>query len=235
VREPEMVQIPAGRFSIGSASGTVVNANETPVCAWELPSYAIGRYPVTNYQYLAFVQDTGTTPPRYWEHSTYPEELRDHPVVYVTWTEALAYCRWLAGKTGKPYRLPTEAEWERAAKGNSNKIWPWGNDWIADRCNAEGKFNRTTPVGHFSPAGDSPEGVADLAGNVWEWCSSLYRPYPYSDKDERENPATIGERTLRGGSFLVGKNQVRCTCRHKHLSTSLDRDIGFRVALSLSS
>jgi formylglycine-generating enzyme required for sulfatase activity len=118
----------------------------------------------------------------------------DHPVVGVSWYEAVAYCRWLtealqaagALDESEVVRLPTEAEWEKAARGEHARRWPWGDDFDpAWAITGESGLRRTTPVGKYSPAGDSPYGAADIAGNVWEWCSSLYRDYPFDSDDGR--------------------------------------------------
>ena len=139
-------------------------------------------------------------------------------MVGVSWYEAVAYCSWLTAETGdakRPYRLPTEAEWERAAAARrqatgDSRRYPWGDQWDKQRCNnKELGLGQTTPVGQFSPAGDSPEGVSDLAGNVWEWCSTRYggvdaKPkfgYPYQ-ADEREDLEGDDTRILRGGSWF---------------------------------
>jgi len=228
VLEPQLIYIPAGNFSIGSTTFAI----EQPVHTLYLPQYAIGRYLITNYEYRAFVLDTGAKSPRHWEGNSYPDNLGDNPVVYISWHDAVAYCHWLSQKTGKPYRLPTEAEWEKAAKGTDERIWPWGNEWDTSKCNsADSRLNHTTPVGHFSPNGDSPYGIADMAGNVWEWCSSLYQPYPYRD-DDRENMKVTGDRMLRGGCFSDENTLVRCSYRYKRLPESSDRNIGFRVVVT---
>jgi formylglycine-generating enzyme required for sulfatase activity len=123
--------------------------------------------------------------------------------VYVTWHDAMAYCRWLARVTGRAYRLPSEAEWEKAARGTDGRIWPWGNKWDSKRCNSrEGGPGNTTPVGQYSPQGDSPYGCVDMAGNVWEWTLSLLKDYPYDPKDGREDAQAEGRRRLRGGAFF---------------------------------
>jgi formylglycine-generating enzyme required for sulfatase activity len=97
----------------------------------------------------------------------------------VSWYEAYAYCRWLAEATGKPYRLPTEMEWEKAARGTDGRMFPWGNTWSKELCNSREIWDRadprTTPVGQFSPDGDSPYGAADMCGNLWEWCGTRWR------------------------------------------------------------
>jgi len=133
-----------------------------------LDEYQIGRYPVTNAEYAEFVADAGRETPKHWRGDRPPEELVSHPVVYVTWEDALAYVDWLRERTGQPYRLPTEAEWEKAARGQDGRQWPWGNDWDPAKANCKpGGPGRTTPVGQYSPGGDSAYDCADTAGNVW--------------------------------------------------------------------
>ena len=164
--------------------------NEAPQHEVTLPAYAIGRYPVTNAEFKRFIEDGGYTTQGYWTEAGWKQKESDRwtkprlwddaqwndpaqPVVGVSWYEAAAYCQWLAKKSGKPYRLPTEAEWEFAARGKEGNRYPWGNTWDKTKCNnKENGANGTTPVGQFSPQGDSSFGVGDLAGQVWEWCST---------------------------------------------------------------
>jgi formylglycine-generating enzyme required for sulfatase activity len=158
--------------------------------------------------------------------------MADHPVVNVSWHDALGYVQWLAERTGKPYRLPTEAEWEKAARGQEGWLWPWGNDWDPARvnCKPDG-LGRTSARGQYSPAGDSPYGCADMAGNVWEWCSSSDRPYPYLVEDGRENPLGNERRILRGGSWYNDTpNYARCAYRGRSHPNSTEVYLGFRVA-----
>jgi formylglycine-generating enzyme required for sulfatase activity len=158
------VVVPAGPFLMGSSD------NEKPQHTVELATYRIARYPVTNAEYQAFVQDSGHGPPQHWYGEDYPEGEGNHPVVNVYWLDALAYCEWLSEKTGKPYRLPTEAEWEKAARGTDGRIYPWGNEWDETKLNSRDSGpGDTTPVGQYSPGGDSPYGAADMAGNVLCW------------------------------------------------------------------
>jgi formylglycine-generating enzyme required for sulfatase activity len=179
--EPEMVLIPAGEFLMGSDPSVDKDArdNEQPQHTLSLPDYYLAKTPVTNAQYAAFVQATTYhRQPGGWEHGKPPKGREDHPVVNVTWHDAVTYCRWLSEVTGRPYRLPSEAEWEKGARGSDGRIYPWGNQWDAKRCNTRESGKRdTTPVGAF-PEGASPYGLLDMAGNVWEWTRSVYKSYP---------------------------------------------------------
>ena len=225
---PEFVSIPAGEFWMGSDQ---ISDDERPVHRVRVEAFAISRYPVTNAQYAVFVQATGQKPPRHWEGGQVPPHLANHPVVNVTWDGAVAYCRWLSQETGQAYRLPSEAEWERAARGAADqREWPWGDGWDAEKCNTvEGGPGTITPAGIYS-AGASPEGVLDMAGNVWEWCSSLYKPYPYDPGDGRENPKAKGSRVLRGGSWNGSRNGARCACRNGYDAGNWNHFVGFRCA-----
>jgi len=239
VFEPETVAIPAGEFIMGSTAAEVrqklADENETPQHPVTLPAYRIGRFPVTNLEYKAFVAAADYQPPKHWPNGQLPETLADHPVVYVSWDDAVAYCRWLSEKTGQPYRLPTEAEWEKAARGAAGRRYPWGSQFEPGRCNSEeAGINATTPVGQFSPAGDSPFGCADMAGNVREWCSTVYEKYPYVAADGREDLDRMDVfRVLRGGAFNDLPQSVRCAFRFRDDPGDWgDNDSGFRVVLS---
>jgi formylglycine-generating enzyme required for sulfatase activity len=150
----------------------------------------------------------------------------------VSWHDARDYCRWLGQKFGKAYRLPTEAEWEKAARGMDGRAYPWGNEFDRARCNSqEGGVGTTTPVGQYSPQGDSPHGAADMAGNVFEWTASLRRGYPYDRGDGREDPRAPGPRVVRGGAFNGGCLVVRCAYRYWYVPDGRRDFLGFRVAL----
>ncbi|MEW5718366.1 MAG: SUMF1/EgtB/PvdO family nonheme iron enzyme, partial [Chloroflexota bacterium] len=193
-----IINIPAGEFVMGEGN----DAHKVYVDA-----FYIARYPVTNAEYKKFVDatkhdvpfvDTDWAKPYNWDRKnrTYPKEREKHPVVLVTWRDAVAYCKWAGG------RLPTEAEWEKAASWDEAKkekrVYPWGKEFDKNKCNSsESGIGGTTPVGKYSPQGDSAYGVADMAGNVWEWCNSLYRGYPYRADDGREDAQSDGARVVR--------------------------------------
>jgi formylglycine-generating enzyme required for sulfatase activity len=235
--EPEMVLIPAGEFLMGSDPQKDQDAykNEQPQHTPYLPDYYIARTPVTNAQYLAFVQATGYEQPGHWKGGKPPAGKENHPVVYVSWDDAVAYCNWLSEVTGRDYRLPSEAEWEKAARGTDGRIYPWGDEPPDEgRCNFGGKVGETMPVGQYSPQGDSPYGCADMAGNVWEWTRSLDRGYPYDPRDGREDleAGRYGLRVLRGGAFYYEARDIRCAYRNWYLSDVRSRGSGFRVLAS---
>jgi formylglycine-generating enzyme required for sulfatase activity len=245
----EMILIPAGDFVMGSERGA---DDERPQQKVYVPDFYIARYPVTNAEFEAFVEAT-----RYvtaaekegkgycwlgnrldWVHGAdwrYPRGTiyvgiagkDQHPVVQVSWDDALAYCQW-AGK-----RLPTEAEWEKAARGTDGRTWPWGNEWVDGKCNtSEGDLRDTTPVDRYSPAGDSPYGIADMAGNVGEWTEDWYKAYPGSTfrKD------AFGEkyRVVRGGSWEDYQKYTRCAVRDPLGPSIRYSQVGFRVVVSLA-
>jgi len=233
----DMIFIEEGTFTMGSNDG---HPNHQPEHQVQVASFFIDVWPVTNAEYRRFVEATGYPVPNYdvswcdargynWdpETRTYPEGKGDHPVVLVTWEDAMAYAAW-AQK-----RLLTEAEWERAARGLEGRRYPWGNEFeLRCCCNSkEAGLGGTSPVGHFSPDGDTPEGVVDMVGNVWEWTNSLYWPYPYDANDGRESRQATGFRVLRGASWMNDTNVTHCLSR-------LDGDfqfftnVGFRCAVS---
>ena len=234
LKVPETIKIPAGEFLMGSDKKNDPDTfdNETPQHRVYVDSFEIGKYPVTNDQYAVFVSDTGKEPPNHWKNGIIPKGKLNHPVVYISWYDAIAYCQWLSEKTGEPWRLPTEAEWEKAARGVDGRIYPWGNVRPdRTRCNFNRNVGDTTPVGEF-PAGASPYGVLDMAGNVWEWTSSLYKPYPYNFKDGREDAKANGRRVLRGGSWDYRSSLVRSAFRGDFIPDSRVYGSGFRPVRS---
>jgi formylglycine-generating enzyme required for sulfatase activity len=169
------------------------------------------------------------TQPAYWNDEAFNNPAQ--PVVGICWYEARAYCAWLSAQTERVIRLPTEAEWEAAARGFESRRYAYGDDFDAARCNVfESHIRRTTPIGVF-PGGVTPEGVVDLTGNVWEWTSSRYEPYPYRAEDGREVPGGAGRRVVRGGSWLGGQGGARATFRDRYLPASRDLVSGARLVV----
>ncbi|MDY7041898.1 MAG: formylglycine-generating enzyme family protein [Chloroflexota bacterium] len=220
----DMVLIPAGPFIMGSDSD---DPDEAPQQEVDLPAFEIDLFEVTNAQFAAFVEATGhqTDAEKGGEtgwRGFYTEDKDNHPVVKVSWNDAVAYCQWV----GK--RLPTEAEWEKAARGTDGRIYPWGDEWDPARVNSyQSGYRGTTSVGSFAD-GASPYGVFDMAGNVWEWTSDWYLPYPGSNYQDpyfgEENKVT------RGGAWFEEPPQVRASNRNCTCDIAANDDLGFRCA-----
>ncbi len=217
--KPNTVYIPGGPFILGSNAG---NEDETPQQELTVSSYNIDIYPVTNAEYKEFVDGTGHNPPRTWKEGAYPEGTADHPVIWVNWQDAQAYCEW-AGK-----RLPTEFEWERAARGTDGRTYPWGDAFDAAKCNSqESGLKTTSPVGSYAD-GASPDGLFDMAGNVWEWTADWYQGY----RGTRYELSRYGTqfKVLRGGSWFDAQDAVRSTVRKSFDPNQGFSTIGFRCA-----
>jgi formylglycine-generating enzyme required for sulfatase activity len=171
------------------------------------------------------------TQPAYWNDDAFNNPAQ--PVVGISWHEARAYCAWLSAQTGQNFRLPTEAQWEAAARGQEARRYAYGDKFDAKLCNTfETHIRRTTPIGLF-PGGETPDGLMDMTGNVWDWTSSLYRPYPYEATDDRENPITgDGRRVVRGGSWDGGRDLARAASRHGVNPANRDYPLGVRLVCS---
>ncbi len=244
--EPQMVKVLAGKFLMGSTKAQAEQAIkdgadknwvefEQPQHEVELSEYSIGKYPLTNREYQAFIGETKYKSPQGWDGENYPPEKSDHPVVNVSWNDAQEYCKWLSEKTKKTYQLPTEAQWEKAARGVDGRIWSWGNNFGAKNANtAEMGLKDTSPVGQFSPQGDSPYGCADIIGNVWEWCSDWFDEHEYKNRagkivKDPQGPQKSNYRVLRGGAFFNLLRSARCALRN--WDDLLYISGGFRVVL----
>jgi formylglycine-generating enzyme required for sulfatase activity len=220
--EVEMVVVPAGEFVMGS-DDVEADDDERPMARIMVGTFWIDRVEVSNARYRRCVEAGPCAVPI--GGGVDDSARAEHPVVVVSWRQAVTYCGW-AGK-----RLPTEAEWEKAARGVDGRRYPWGDRFDAGRANA-GYSAGTTAVGHYA-AGASPYGVLDMTGNVWEWTSSLYRPYPYDAADGREDREARGARVNRGGSWYYGARYGRTTYRATadHMYRRIG-DLGFRCAAS---
>jgi formylglycine-generating enzyme required for sulfatase activity len=237
---PDMMTIPAGSFTMGSEAGP---ADERPVHSVDLRAFAIDRLPVTNAQFAEFLNAVGTLNKQgerlydfddsdariHQRNSQWNAEAAyaDHPAVEPTWTGARDYCAW------RGTRLPTEAEWEKAARGTDGRKYPWGDN-PPERKHAQfgARFNETAPANAF-PAGASPYGVLGMAGNTWEWVSSAYRPYPYIASDGREDLKAGPVRGTRGGGHDSPAGEMTATQRGANLSRNPragHHNIGFRCA-----
>jgi formylglycine-generating enzyme required for sulfatase activity len=240
--EPVWAEVPAGEFQMGGEG----KYDGKPVHRVHLERFQIARVSVTNAQYRLFVEAAEHTPPGHWEDGRVPRGLESHPVVNVSWHDAMAYCRWLSEATGKSIALPSEAQWEKAARGvRDRREYPWGDEWDETRCNGdELGLEGTTPVGIF-PEGASPYGCLDMAGNVWEWTRSLWGRwtgekaelqfgYPYEPGDGRENLEAGDDvgRVVRGGSFYLAREYARCAFRYRNLPNFDWSYGGFRVVVS---
>lgn len=259
VTQPKKVEwrtIPAGIFAMGSSQKQIHRikqidpdypdkwlAREHPQRQIYLSQFEIGIYPVTNRQFKFFVDDTGYQTDReldglgksvWYKLPGQPlKEKWDHPVVCVTCKDALAYCQWLSRETGDKINLPTEAQWEKAARGDDARLWPWGNQFEETKCNITGKG--TTVVGDY-PQGISPHGVMDCAGNVWEWCRDWFAADYYFRAPNHDPPGPDNGQyyVVRGGSWYHGRRSavsVRSAARFRHFVACYT--FGFRLVREL--
>jgi formylglycine-generating enzyme len=254
-----VARIAAGEFVMGDDEG---EEDERPLHRAYVDEFFIGSRPVTNDEYALFVRETAHPSPAdrglplmvtgalenefralaaryYWTNGTPPEGRGDHPVTLVRYEDAVAYCGWLASKTSQPVRLPTEAEWERAARGGlAGKRYPWGDTLDLTRAHflppekMKGEGG-TAPVQSYAPNGFQ---VYDMAGNVWEWVSDWYAPnyYERSQYLNPQGPESGLMRIVRGGAWVNSDGRyLRCAYRHKVPPDSYAYSIGFRVAYSI--
>ena len=220
---------------------------EKPQHKVTLASYSISKFPVTVGEYRLFIEASAYQEKRYWTESGWlwkkstrriqPEYWDDQkwtwnnklPVIGVSWYEANAYCHWLSEKEGKIIRLPTEAEWEKAARGTEGRIYPWGDEFEIKLCNTKASnINKTILVDEFNLESESPYGCVDMAGNASEWTLSEYKLYPYDDRDGRNDTEGEKLRVTRGGSWFKPKIRARVSSRGMNDPFFSDNDVGFR-------
>lgn len=211
-----MVLVPSGYVTLGSNDPADGQGTLQRVF---LEAFYIDKIEVTNEDYREFCEATGHPVPAGWEGGSYLRGKEKHPVVQVSWQDARAYAGWV----GK--RLPTEAEWERAAEGSRNRDYAYGNVYNPARANTES--GQITVAGAYSP---NEWGLYDLTGNVSEWTGSLYRPYPYQDRDGREDIHSPGLRVVRGGHHSGNELTVRCLVRQGLPPGQGSPWLGFRCA-----
>ena len=240
----EMVYVPAGNFLMGTSQADLAfyedffplrkakrYVNEMPQRTVYVDAFLIDIHEVTNRQYQKFLAETGYQPQDYVH--TPPHDNPDYPAMVMVWEDALAYAEWV----GK--RLPTEAEWEKAARGTDGRIWPWGSEWDDTRLSGNdgtgGKdgYKQTAPVGQF-PQGASPYGALDMAGNLWEWVSDWYDAdyFLTAPSNNPKGPIDGDGHVLKGGDWSVNKDYTRCAGRLGGNPGSMLR--GFRCAMDIT-
>ncbi len=223
---PTLVQIPAGRFLMGCESG---QDNERPVHRVWVDAFSLAACQVTNAEYVRFLRDTRSLPPPFWNDSNF--NLPEQPVVGVSWFEVVRYCNWLSEQTGRCFRLPTEAEWERAARGGpEGALFPWGDappESLADY--ADRWKTGPEPIGSGEANGF---GLFNMCDNVHEWCSDWFDPHYYVVSPERKphGPERGTRRASRGGSWRHHIKMSRCAARSSIPPEFQYADYGFRVA-----
>lgn len=223
----ELIRVPAGEFLMGSdpARDTYAQPAERPQHRVRVSEFFISRTLVTWRDFARYRTALRVAGPEI------PPGHELHPVTQVSWDDAVAFCNWMSGP-GWMYRLPTEAEWEKAARGTEGQLFPWGDAWGDERANADHRHTGTTPVGAYSPAGDSPYGLQDMLGNVWEWCKDWYDADTYALSQVIQDPIgpTVGDgAVIRGGAFDSPRRHARVAARNWDYPFKRRSNIGFRV------
>jgi formylglycine-generating enzyme required for sulfatase activity len=254
---PAMVRIEGGRFVIGNPKEQAKYDNEINDQPMTVATFELARYPITNAQYKLFIdnggyeidapwwdeaarewlQKQGIQEPQEWNDNRFGIARPNHPVVGISWYEAVAFCCWLTGyvQDGYVYRLPTEAEWEYAARRATRRVYPWGNEEPdGERANFNRTYEGTTAVGCF-PQGATADGLHDLAGNVWEWTGSVYKPYLYHPQDGREDTSNPANKrfVMRGGGWYNRPIYLRASPRYFTLPVIHLINLGLRPARHL--
>ncbi len=244
---PSMTCIPAGAFWMGTSESNInfLLQKEDWAEEWQskelfhleqpqhqvtLNAFELAQTPVTNSEYHIFIYNTGYKVPKNWIGFSFPEGMEDHPVTNVSKLDAETYIRWLVKTTGIQFRLPIEAEWEKAARGTDQRVYPWGDNFDPWRCNTiESGKKQTTPVRSYSTGGDSPYQITDMIGNVWEWTTSPAIPYPFKmDANQQVQPGT--KYIVRGGAWYYSRALARCSSREPVLADYTSPALGFRLA-----
>jgi len=252
VKLPIMISIPEDNFRMGTSDDDInrlvlkesdwayewsdqdLFASEQPNFTCHCNPFEIGQHQVTNAEYNVFIITTGYRLPRGWIGFRYPDTLDNHPVTGVSKKDAEAYAGWLNGMTGKQYRLPTEEEWEYACRGNDGRIFPWGNIFDPWRCNtSESERKGTTAVDYYAPSGNSPFGVMDMVGNIWEWTSSVYKSYPLPPQANSADADVRANFVIRGGSWYYSRKLARSAARETMQRDHTSAQLGFRLAKSI--
>lgn len=227
--EPALIRIPEGWFLMGSKIG---QDNERPIHRVWTDSFLLAATQVTNAEYAHFLNATQAPVPPFWTDPNFNHPQQ--PVVAVSWFEAMAYCDWLRSQTGRPYRLPTEAEWERAARGEiEGQLFPWGNEPPQSRPDYDRRWKTgPEPVARYAP---NLFGLYDVCDNVHEWCSDWYQPDYYAISPDRNprGPETGARRASRGGSWRHHIKISRCAARSSIPPEFHYADYGFRLACDL--
>ncbi len=222
----DLVRIPGGEYWMGQEDG---RDEERPVHRVCVSAFWLAKHQVTNAEYDLFRRETARPASKFRQQAAFARP--DHPVVAVSWFDAVAYCEWLSRRAGRRFRLPTEAEWEWAARGGlEGKLYPWGDEPVATRENYLTRWREgPEPVGTSAPNGF---GLHDMCENVHEWCQDWYHPRYYHDspKDNPAGPATGSRRASRGGSWRHQIKIARCAARSSLPPEFCYADYGFRVA-----
>jgi sulfatase modifying factor 1 len=221
-----MVHVSSGPFTMGGRDEDSPRS-ERPAHTVFLSDYYISKYPVTNQEYREFVQCTGHRIPIHWQRGTFPAGTGRHPISNVNWQDADAFAKWRGA------RLPTEAEWEKAARGTDERPYPWGTRFTeGERCNANNQVGTTTPVDEC-PDGRSFYELWDMAGNVYEWCNDYYDEeyYKSSPATNPKGPDGGQERVVRGGCYIESRAALRTTHREGVSEVTTRDTIGFRIAM----
>jgi sulfatase modifying factor 1 len=233
----DVVAVPAGWFWMGSEEG---EQDEKPMHRVWLDSFFIDRFPVTNAQYSLFLTETGYERPLYWNDGKCNDPHQ--PVAGITWADAVAYCSWRSKKEGAMFTLPTEAQWEKAARGDDKRKYPWGNQTPDNKRAPTGILDKMPNVGACE-LGRSPYGVSDLVGNVWNWCLDWYDKGYYRESAERNpaGPANGTRKVVRGGNFVflgccsgTPAYALRTSRRNAFHRSIQKKSIGFRCVRNVT-